>query len=106
MGTTSSHEYRDETQIGTLLELTARTPFDTAYPCLCDHLLRRRGQVAVNCGLLLQVIVVAHVEVVEILALELRRLDGEARAHGETSFRNSREATHAQAGGCDTTRKK
>ena len=35
--------------IGTLLELTARTPFDTAYPRLCDHLLRRRGQVAVNC---------------------------------------------------------
>ena len=50
MGTTSSRESRDETQIGTLLELTARTPFDTAYPCLCDHLLRRRGQLAVNCG--------------------------------------------------------
>lgn len=50
MGTASSRESRDETQIGTLLELTARTPFDTAYPCLCDHLLRRRGQLAVNCG--------------------------------------------------------
>ena len=43
MGTASSRESRDETQIGTLLELTARTPFDTAYPCLCDHHVTDRG---------------------------------------------------------------